>query len=120
MEQTAARQSESSEKSYAFVLAIPTPETAERNTPNYFDLYARDKWFYQAIGASPAMFKRDTTAGSLYWLALRDNTDVKGETTELYFGPSTPNGKEGQWIQTIPGKGWFVYFRVYGPEKTRV
>jgi hypothetical protein len=140
------------------------------NTPNYVDLYARDKWFYQAIGASPAMFKRDTTAGSLYWLALRDNTgatldrgesyklsvpqpvpgklfwsvtvydtetrsqvqtkqnkaalrsrfelkDVKGETTELYFGPSTPNGKEGQWIQTIPGKGWFVYFRVYGPEK---
>jgi hypothetical protein len=21
-----------------------------------------------------------------------------------------------QWIKTIPGKGWFVYFRIYGPE----
>ena len=23
---------------------------------------------------------------------------------------------EGRWIETIPGKGWFVYFRIYGPE----
>src|SRR5262245_49058698 len=29
---------------------------------------------YQAIGASPAMFRRDTQAGSLYWLGLRDKT----------------------------------------------
>ena len=43
-------------------------EDGDFNAPNYADLYARDKWFYQAIGASPAMFKRDTTAGSLYWL----------------------------------------------------
>jgi hypothetical protein len=20
-----------------------------------------------------------------------------------------------RWIKTIPGKGWFVYFRIYGP-----
>jgi hypothetical protein len=116
------------------------------------------------------MFKRDTTAGSLYWLGLRDSAgatlgggkqyklsvpqpvpgklfwsvtaydtdtrsqiqtdqskaalhslfelkDVKGDTTELYFGPTAPTGKENQWIKTIPGKGWFAYFRVYGPEK---
>ena len=35
----------------------------------------------------------------------------------LYFGPTAPPGKETQWIKTIPGKGWFVYFRVYGPEQ---
>ena len=23
--------------------------------------------------------------------------------------------KEGRWIKTVPGKGWFVYFRIYGP-----
>jgi hypothetical protein len=22
----------------------------------------------------------------------------------------------GQWIKTIPDKGYFVYFRIYGPE----
>jgi hypothetical protein len=36
--------------------------------------------------------------------------------TDLYFGPSAPAGKEGQWIETNPGKGWFAYFRLYGPE----
>jgi hypothetical protein len=39
------------------------------------------------------------------------------QPTDLYFGPSAPSGHEGQWIKTIPGKGWFVYFPVYGPEQ---
>lgn len=117
------------------------------------------------------MFKRDPTAGSLYWLGVRDTTgatldggktyklsvpqpvpgklfwsvtvydtdtrsqvltdqgkaalrsifelkDVsKTQPTELYFGPTAPAGHEAQWIKTIPGKGWFTYFRVYGPEQ---
>lgn len=49
-------------------------EDGDFNTDNYRDLYARDKWFYQAIGASPAKFKRDTSAGLLYWLGFRDTT----------------------------------------------
>jgi hypothetical protein len=36
--------------------------------------------------------------------------------TDLYFGPNAPVGKEGRWIKTTPGKGWFVYLRLYGPE----
>jgi hypothetical protein len=32
----------------------------------YLDLAAREKWFFQAIGASPAMFRRTAGAGSLY------------------------------------------------------
>ena len=31
------------------------------------------------------------------------------------FGPSAPAGKEKNWIQTVPGKGWFTYIRLYGP-----
>ena len=34
---------------------------------------------------------------------------------DLYFGPTAPQGKEANWIQTIPGKGWFGIFRFYGP-----
>jgi len=41
---------------------------------------------------------------------------VKTGATELHFGPTAPTGKEQQWIKTIPGKGWFAYFRIYGPE----
>lgn len=35
---------------------------------------------------------------------------------DIYFGPEPPAGKENQWVKTIPGKGWFIYFRIYGPE----
>lgn len=146
------------------------PENGDFDTPDYVDLDAREVWFYQAIGASPAMFRRKEGFGSLYWLGLKDNTGkyvdgsktykltvptpvpaklfwsvtvydaetrsqvitdqnkaalrslfelkdkIGGQNVDLYFGPKAPEGKEGQWIKTIPGKGWFIYFRIYGPE----
>jgi hypothetical protein len=37
-------------------------------------------------------------------------------SVDLYFGPRAPAGKpQANWIKTIPGKGWFTYFRLYGP-----
>ncbi len=36
-------------------------------------------------------------------------------SVDVYFGPKAPEGKEANWIQTVPGKGWFTYFRFYGP-----
>jgi hypothetical protein len=134
------------------------------------DVDAREKWFFQAIGASPAMFRRDTNAGSLYWLGLRDETGayldggrsyrlsvplpVPGKlfwsvtvydartrsqvqadqgkavlsslfdfgdlgdvsSVDLHFGPNPPEHSNSRWIQTLPDAGWFVYFRIYGPE----
>lgn len=34
---------------------------------------------------------------------------------DLYFGPETPATGETNWVQTVPGKHWFSYFRFYGP-----
>ena len=34
---------------------------------------------------------------------------------DVYFGPKAPPGYENNWVQTIPGKGWFVILRLYGP-----
>ena len=34
---------------------------------------------------------------------------------DVYFGPEAPAGKEANWIQTIPGRGWNMLFRLYGP-----
>ena len=34
---------------------------------------------------------------------------------DIYFSPEAPAGKEKNWIQTMPGKGWFTLFRFYGP-----
>jgi hypothetical protein len=36
-------------------------------------------------------------------------------SVDVYFGPKAPAGKENNWIQTIPGKGWFMLLRLYGP-----
>jgi hypothetical protein len=36
-------------------------------------------------------------------------------STDVYFGPNAPTGKESNWIQTVPGKGWTAIFRLYGP-----
>jgi hypothetical protein len=37
-------------------------------------------------------------------------------SVDLYFGPHPPTGKpEQNWIRTLPSKGWFTYFRLYGP-----
>jgi hypothetical protein len=32
---------------------------------------------------------------------------------DLYFGPKAPPGKESNWVETIPGKSWFPFFRLY-------
>jgi len=38
---------------------------------------------------------------------------------DLYFGPEQPaDVPEDNWVQTMPGKGWFVYLRLYGPENS--
>ena len=36
---------------------------------------------------------------------------------DLYVGPKAPAGKEGNWVETVPGRGWFSYFRLYGPKQ---
>jgi len=34
---------------------------------------------------------------------------------DMYFAPEAPNGKENNWLQTVPGKSWFAILRMYGP-----
>jgi hypothetical protein len=36
---------------------------------------------------------------------------------DVYFGPKAPAGKESNWVQTMPGKGWNVILRLYSPLK---
>lgn len=156
-------------------------ENGDFDRPDAVDTEARDKWYYQAIGSSPAMFRRDTAAGSLYWLGLRDGAGAyldggtpytltvplpvpgklfwsvtvydartrsqirtaqaravfsslhdlgdgdgggsgaggsagAGDAIVLRFGPTPPADGPERWIQTLPGAGWFAYFRIYGPE----
>ena len=43
---------------------------------------------------------------------LKKNRD--GSFT-VYFGSKAPKGYENNWIETVPGKGWFVILRMYSP-----
>jgi hypothetical protein len=49
------------------------------------------------------------------------NSTDKGVVTnpdgsvDVWFGPAAPKGHEANWAQTVPGKGWNVIFRLYGP-----
>ena len=36
-------------------------------------------------------------------------------STDLYFGPHGAGRQEHNWLQTVPGKGWFVILRLYSP-----
>jgi hypothetical protein len=147
------------------------PGSANFETATSLDLEARDRWFIQAIVASPAMFRRKVGTGSLYWLGVRDSaqnyldggksymlavpqpvpaslfwsitvydTETRSQIqTEqdnaalrslfelqgidptgpavLHFGPMAPTAESAPWIRTTPGRGWFAYIRIYGPEE---
>lgn len=61
---------------------------------------------------TPQRFPR---AGSQSYPSPAAEADADGSTT-VYFGPTQPAGvKRGNWIQTMPGKGWFTLLRLYSP-----
>jgi len=60
---------------------------------------------------TPQRFPR---AGSQTFPSPAAKANADG-STDVYFGPSAPEGKEDNWIQTMPGKGWFTILRMYNP-----
>lgn len=61
-----------------------------------------------------SMLQTDQAAPSV----SSQNKDVKinaDGSVDVFFGPSAPEGMESNWVQTIPGKGWFMILRLYGP-----
>jgi hypothetical protein len=48
--------------------------------------------------------------------SLKNGVTVNPDSSvDVWFGPEAPAGNEANWIQTVPGKGWFVLLRIYGP-----
>ncbi len=43
------------------------------------------------------------------------NTDA---SVDVWFGPTAPKDHENNWGQTVPGRGWSVLLRLYGPDKS--
>ena len=50
-------------------------------------------------------------------LSSRENLIANGDgSVDLYFGPIKA-AQAQNWIKTNQGKGWFPYFRLYGPKE---
>jgi hypothetical protein len=56
---------------------------------------------------------------STIWPALASNTGTVQANADgsydLWFGPAAPEGREANWVETLPGRSWFPIFRLYGP-----
>jgi hypothetical protein len=75
---------------------------------------AKDFWsvlVYDALSRSELQNDQPFPSVSKY-TGPKINTDG---SVDIYFGPKMPEGQEKNWIQTVPGKGWFPLFRFYGP-----
>jgi hypothetical protein len=55
---------------------------------------------------------RNATVGDRATPDLQVNADG---SVYVFTGPKPPKGWESNWIETVPGRGWFPYVRLYGP-----
>lgn len=76
---------------------------------------AKDFWAYTVYDAQTrSMLQTDQPAPSLDSIQRNPFVNEDG-SIDVYFAPVAPEGKEDNWIQTIPGKSWFTVLRMYGP-----
>ncbi|BEQ15781.1 DUF1254 domain-containing protein [Desulfoferula mesophila] len=62
--------------------------------------------------------QRYPRAGSQTYPTPAAEAGADGSTT-IYISPQQPQGvARGNWVQSMPGKGWFIVLRLYGPEET--
>jgi hypothetical protein len=61
--------------------------------------------------------QRYPRSGSQSYPSPAAEPNADGSTT-VYFSPAQPAGvQRGNWIQTMPGKGWFTILRLYSPRE---
>ena len=78
--------------------------------------------FWRAISWSVAVYDPITGSGldngqPFPSLSTMDKPVQNADGTfDIYFGPKSP-GEGKNYLATLPGKGWFTLFRLYGPKK---
>lgn len=92
-------------KTYKVVLPKGIPEA------NFWSFTVYDNMTRSMLD-TPQKYPR---AGSQSFPSPAAEANADGSTT-IYFGPKQPDGvKRGNWIQTMPNKGWFTILRLYSP-----
>lgn len=81
------------------------------------DVPAKDFWAFTVYDVQTrSMLQTDQKFPEIASKGSKVKQNADG-SFDVYFGPEAPEGKESNWIQTIPGKGWHMLFRLYGPEQ---
>ena len=81
------------------------------------DVPAKDFWSFVVYdNQTRSMIQTDQQFPSVSSAKGKVKQNADG-TYDIYFGPKAPQGMEDNWVQTIPGKGWNMLFRLYGPLK---
>jgi hypothetical protein len=76
---------------------------------------AKDFWSFMVYdNQTRSMLETDQKSGGLDSNNPSVKPNADGSYT-IWFAPTPPKGHEGNWIQTMPGKGWNVLLRLYGP-----
>lgn len=76
---------------------------------------AKDFWAVNVYDPQTrSLLRTDNPYPSVNGLSDGVRAESNGDTV-LHFGPTPPAGREANWVRTVPGKGWFVVLRLYGP-----
>jgi len=79
------------------------------------EIPAKDFWSFMVYdNQTRSILETDQKAGSINGNAKTLQTNADGSVT-IYFGAKAPIGKEGNWVQTMPNKGFNVLLSLYGP-----
>ena len=61
------------------------------------------------------------TVNRFHRWASRDKPEQNSDgSTAIYLGPEAPEGHQDNWLATVPGKGYFVILRLYGPTEAAI
>ena len=54
-------------------------------------------------------------------LGSRDKPVANADgSIDLYLAPTAPEGKQANWLRTVPGKGYFAILRLYSPTEAAI
>ncbi|PYG34370.1 DUF1214 domain-containing protein [Pelagimonas varians] len=106
-----------SQYAFTYVDSNGTPldgaKTYKVNVPA--DVPAEDFWSFTLYdNQTRSMLQTDAQFPAI---GSNDSDVVQNEdgSYDIYFAPEAPEGKDSNWVQTVPGKGWNTIFRLYGP-----
>ena len=96
--------------SWAFHMCIPYLRFKTENG----NIYSKTSETGTALSTEEAQHLREEVRNNAEYFTDKTETNADG-SVDIYFGPTKPASSNKNYIKTLPGRGWFPYFRFYAP-----